>query len=125
MTDGILALSRKMETSVDEEKEIAVEKVQEKRRKSQNFADYIVTEDGIKEEGTTSMFFVDILAGDKLKHLLTLFLLYLNFSEDKKYDALLRKFQYRKALDNVLSEFYCNKNPEVTVAVFQELIRFK
>ena len=40
-----------------------------------------------------------------------------------KYDASLRKFEYSKALDRVLMPFVANKTPQVTVGLFQELIR--
>ncbi|XP_066994419.1 U3 small nucleolar RNA-associated protein 15 homolog [Anabrus simplex] len=42
-----------------------------------------------------------------------------------KHDECLRKFQYSKALDCVLIPFVVNKNPMVTVAVYQELLRRK
>ncbi|KAJ9581537.1 hypothetical protein L9F63_023286 [Diploptera punctata] len=42
-----------------------------------------------------------------------------------KHDVCLRKFQYSKALDNVLVPFIANKNPNITVALFQELLRRK
>ncbi|KAK9506251.1 hypothetical protein O3M35_008220 [Rhynocoris fuscipes] len=42
-----------------------------------------------------------------------------------KHDALLRKFQYRKALDRVLVPYISNKTPHVTIAVMQELMRRK
>jgi len=43
---------------------------------------------------------------------------------DKKYDMLLRKFRYSKALDEVLNDFYFYKSPAVSVALMQELIRY-
>lgn len=42
-----------------------------------------------------------------------------------KHDICLRKFQYSKALDTVLQPFVVNKNPHVTVALMQELLRRK
>jgi U3 small nucleolar RNA-associated protein 15 len=43
--------------------------------------------------------------------------------KEEKYDMLLRKFEYSKALDSVLSRYCVNKTPQVTVAVMQELMR--
>ncbi|KAJ8676815.1 hypothetical protein QAD02_012602 [Eretmocerus hayati] len=40
-----------------------------------------------------------------------------------KHDALLRKFEYSKALDQALMNQVVMKSPYITVAVFQELIR--
>ena len=48
---------------------------------------------------------------------------YLYVSEDPPYDAYLRKFKYSRALDVVLTDQYLYKEPETTVALFQELIR--
>jgi len=47
------------------------------------------------------------------------------FRRDKEtnYDVSLKKFEYSKALDQVLVKNCVNKTPEVTVAVIQELIR--
>lgn len=42
-----------------------------------------------------------------------------------KHDVCLRKFQYSRALDHVLAPYITNKNPNVTVGLFQELIRRK
>lgn len=42
-----------------------------------------------------------------------------------KYNAWFRKFEYSKALDQVLLPYVVNKNPQVTVSVIQELIRRK
>jgi U3 small nucleolar RNA-associated protein 15 len=49
------------------------------------------------------------------------------FKMDKeaKHDHFLRKFEYAKALDVVLQKYVTSKNPQVTVAVMQELIRRK
>lgn len=41
------------------------------------------------------------------------------------YDKFLRKYEYSKALDTVLSPYVVNKTPHVTVALMQELIRRK
>ena len=40
-----------------------------------------------------------------------------------KYDACLRKFQYSKALDEVMRPYVMNKQPHVTVSLLQELTR--
>ncbi|XP_014473334.1 PREDICTED: U3 small nucleolar RNA-associated protein 15 homolog [Dinoponera quadriceps] len=40
-----------------------------------------------------------------------------------KHDVYLRKFQYSKALDCVMIPFTVNKNPQITIALMQELIR--
>lgn len=40
-----------------------------------------------------------------------------------KSDVCLRKFQYSKALDQVMVSYVVNKTPHVTVALLQELIR--
>lgn len=40
-----------------------------------------------------------------------------------KHDTCLRKFEYSKALDCVMSSYVVNKVPHVTVALMQELIR--
>lgn len=42
-----------------------------------------------------------------------------------KYETSLRKFEYSKALDQVLLTYVANKTPEVTVAVIHELMRRK
>ncbi|KAJ8881507.1 hypothetical protein PR048_017989 [Dryococelus australis] len=42
-----------------------------------------------------------------------------------KHDTHLRRFEYSKALDSVLVPYVANKNPHVTVAVMQELMRRK
>ncbi|KAJ1526723.1 hypothetical protein ONE63_008303 [Megalurothrips usitatus] len=42
-----------------------------------------------------------------------------------KSDNFLRKFQYSRALDSVLLPYVISKNPHVTVAVLQELMRRK
>lgn len=42
-----------------------------------------------------------------------------------KYNDSLRKFEYAKALDQVMLPYVTNKNPQVTVSVIQELIRRK
>lgn len=44
---------------------------------------------------------------------------------EAKYDKWLRKFEYTKALDEVLLPYVVNKNPHVTVALMKELIRRK
>ncbi|CRK88440.1 CLUMA_CG002226, isoform A [Clunio marinus] len=43
--------------------------------------------------------------------------------KQSKHDALLRKFEYSKALDSVLTRYCVNKTPQVTVAVMHELLR--
>lgn len=45
--------------------------------------------------------------------------------QEAKYDKWLRKFEYTKALDEVLLPYVVNKNPHVTVALMKELIRRK
>ncbi|XP_033229940.1 U3 small nucleolar RNA-associated protein 15 homolog [Belonocnema kinseyi] len=40
-----------------------------------------------------------------------------------KYDSCLRKFQYSKALDEVMRPYVTNKQPHVTVSLLQELTR--
>lgn len=40
-----------------------------------------------------------------------------------RYDMFLRKFQYSKALDTVLTRFIRKKKPAITVGVLHELIR--
>lgn len=40
-----------------------------------------------------------------------------------KHDTCLRKFQYSKALDCVMTNYVVNKTPHITVALMQELIR--
>lgn len=40
-----------------------------------------------------------------------------------KYDVCLRKFQYSKALDEVMKPYVMNKQPHVTVALLLELMR--
>lgn len=40
-----------------------------------------------------------------------------------KYDIMLRKFKFSTALDAAMKKFICNKTPNVSVAVFQALIR--
>lgn len=40
-----------------------------------------------------------------------------------KHDVYVRKFQYSKALDVVMATYVCTKTPEITVSLFQELIR--
>nr|SVE93611.1 EOG090X05X9 [Scapholeberis mucronata] len=40
-----------------------------------------------------------------------------------RYDMFLRKFQYSKALDTVMSKYIRKKKPAITVAVLHELIR--
>lgn len=40
-----------------------------------------------------------------------------------QYDAMLRKFQYSRALDFVLRRHVTTKSPNITVAVFRELLR--
>lgn len=42
-----------------------------------------------------------------------------------KYNASLRKFEYSKALDQVLLPYVVNKNPHITVSLMQELMRRK
>lgn len=44
---------------------------------------------------------------------------------EAKHDKWLRKFEYTKALDEVLLPYVVNKNPHVTVALMKELIRRK
>lgn len=41
----------------------------------------------------------------------------------KNYDVSLRKFEYSKALDQVMSRFCVNRTPQVTVALMQELLK--
>lgn len=41
----------------------------------------------------------------------------------KSYDVSLRKFEYSKALDKVMSRYCVNKTPEVTVALMHELLK--
>jgi hypothetical protein len=55
MSDGIIAISRMEEETKESEEEKAAEAVQAKRRKSRAFADFVLTDYGIAEEGTTSM----------------------------------------------------------------------
>lgn len=73
--------------------DVKVDKVREKRRKHRNL--HIANE------------FVEVFKPEK----------------KAKYDKLLRKFEYSLALDSVLTRFYVNKTPAVTVAVMQELMR--
>ena len=40
-----------------------------------------------------------------------------------KSDTFLRKFQYSRALDSVILPYVVNRNPHVTVALLQELMR--
>lgn len=40
-----------------------------------------------------------------------------------QHDFLLRKFQYGRVLDRILSPYFANKAPQVSVAVMQELMR--
>ncbi|XP_042856793.1 U3 small nucleolar RNA-associated protein 15 homolog [Penaeus japonicus] len=40
-----------------------------------------------------------------------------------KYDVLLRKFKFSRALDSVLTSYVTNKTPNVTIGVLRELIR--
>lgn len=40
-----------------------------------------------------------------------------------RHDACLRKFEYSKALDCVMTSYVVNKAPHVTVALMQELVR--
>lgn len=47
----------------------------------------------------------------------------LKYEKEPKYDHHLRKFEYLKALNCVLSSYIANKNPQITVSVMQELIR--
>lgn len=42
-----------------------------------------------------------------------------------KYDTFLQKYEYVKALDTVMMPYVVNKNPHITVALMQELIRRK
>ncbi|XP_054087319.1 U3 small nucleolar RNA-associated protein 15 homolog [Zeugodacus cucurbitae] len=42
-----------------------------------------------------------------------------------KYDHLLRKYEYVKCLDIVLTPYFARSNPEVTICVMQELIHRK
>lgn len=42
-----------------------------------------------------------------------------------KHDKWLRKYEYTKALDEVLAPYVMNKNPQTTVALMKELIRRK
>lgn len=42
-----------------------------------------------------------------------------------KYNTSLRKFEYAKALDQVLLPYVSNKSPQITVSVIQELMRRK
>uniref|UniRef100_T1HEM7 U3 small nucleolar RNA-associated protein 15 homolog n=1 Tax=Rhodnius prolixus TaxID=13249 RepID=T1HEM7_RHOPR len=42
-----------------------------------------------------------------------------------QHDFLLRKFQYGRVLDRILSPYFANKAPQVSVAVMQELMRRK
>lgn len=44
---------------------------------------------------------------------------------EAKYDKWLRKYEYTKALDEVLLPYVVNKSPHVTVSLMQELIRRK
>lgn len=44
---------------------------------------------------------------------------------EAKYDKWLRKYEYTKALDEVMLPYVVNKKPHVTVALMQELIRRK
>lgn len=44
---------------------------------------------------------------------------------EAKYDKWLRKYEYTRALDEVLVPYVVNKNPHVTVALIKELIRRK
>jgi U3 small nucleolar RNA-associated protein 15 len=44
-------------------------------------------------------------------------------SDMKNYDHSLRKFEYTKALDQVLTRYIVNRTPEVTVALIHELIQ--
>jgi U3 small nucleolar RNA-associated protein 15 len=41
----------------------------------------------------------------------------------KKYDVSLRKFEYSRALDQVMSRYVVNRTPEVTVGVMHELLK--
>lgn len=41
----------------------------------------------------------------------------------KNYDVSLRKFEYSRALDQVMSRFCVNRTPEVTVALMHELLK--
>ncbi|XP_055380484.1 U3 small nucleolar RNA-associated protein 15 homolog [Condylostylus longicornis] len=45
--------------------------------------------------------------------------------KEKKYDRWFRKYEYTKALDEVLSPYIANKTPHVTISVMQELIHRK
>lgn len=47
----------------------------------------------------------------------------IKLEKEAKYDRHLRKFEYSKALDDVLLPYIANKFPEITVSVIQELIR--
>lgn len=42
-----------------------------------------------------------------------------------RYDHLLRKYEYVKCLDNVMTPHFARSNPEVTISVMQELIHRK
>jgi U3 small nucleolar RNA-associated protein 15 len=98
MSDGIIAISRK---DVDTEGEPSEEKLAKEtksiRRKSKKFGEYVITDYGITKEETVV--------------------------QNLNYDHYLRKFQYSKALDCVISEVFIHKLPGTTVALFQELIR--
>lgn len=43
--------------------------------------------------------------------------------KQEKHDKFLRKFEYSKALDSVLTRYCVNVTPQVTVAIMQELMR--
>ncbi|XP_054730498.1 U3 small nucleolar RNA-associated protein 15 homolog [Anastrepha obliqua] len=43
----------------------------------------------------------------------------------EKYDQLLRKYEYVRCMDLVMSRFYAQSNPEITISVMQELIHRK
>ncbi|XP_071055351.1 U3 small nucleolar RNA-associated protein 15 homolog [Onthophagus taurus] len=48
-----------------------------------------------------------------------------NVEKISRYDYYLKKFQYSKALDEVLRPYFVNKTPEITVEVIMELLRRK
>ncbi|KAK9308622.1 hypothetical protein QLX08_001471 [Tetragonisca angustula] len=54
---------------------------------------------------------VDVVVHEEMKEIMS------------RHDTCLRKFEYSKALDCVMTSYVVNKSPHVTVALMQELIR--
>lgn len=100
MVDGMISVQRRELEGIDED-EVTMSKQRKKRGSYRYYSDKYIPD-------TRN---VDLVIKQNTKQ------------SSARYDSCLRKFQYSKSLDTVLTTYTTNRMPHVTVSLLQELIR--